>query len=117
MTTAGDLDDLAILLESSNDPLAEIEGSPSQPPGDPPQPGLAPASAPDSETVSSVSVVQDDNTNKKALLASLDDEPASEVSATAPSPEVPARAPTPTDQHLEDSNLDTPPGAIQSRSR
>ena len=62
---------------------------------------------------SSVSVVQDDNTNKKALLASLDDEPASEVSATAPSPEVPARAPTPTDQLLEDSNTDTPPGAKQ----
>ena len=117
MTSAGDLDDLAILLESSNDPLAEIEGSPSQPPGDPPQPGLDPAPAPDTEAVSSVSVVQDDNTNKKALLASLDDEPASEVSATAPSPEVPARAPTPTDQLLEDSNTDTPPGAKQAADR
>ena len=113
MTSDGASNELAILLESSENPLAEIEGSPSQPPGDPPQPGLVPASAPDSETVSAVSVVQDDNTNKKALLASLDDEPASEVSATAPSPEVPARAPTPTDQHLEDSNMDTPPGAIQ----
>ena len=113
MTSDGDSNELAILLESSNDPLAELEAASAQPPGDPPQPGLDPASAPDTETVSSVCVVQDDNTTKNALLASLDDEPVSQVSATAPSPAVPARVPTPVEQPPEDSDAFSPPGAKQ----
>ena len=69
LTPDGDSNDLAILLESSNDPLAELEG---QPPGDPPPPA--------SVSVSSVCVVQDDNTNKGAILASVDGDSAPEVS-------------------------------------
>ena len=84
LTPDGDSNDLAILLESSNDPLAELEG---QPPGDPPPPA--------SVSVSSVCVVQDDNTNKGAILASVDGDSAPEVSAPAPSFAAAAQAPTP----------------------
>ena len=103
MTSDGDPNELAILLESSIDPLAELEAASAQPPGDPPESGLAPAPAPDSDSVS-VRVVQDDNTNKNAVLASVDEEAASEVSASAPSPAVPELAAAEQPEHELDAD-------------
>ena len=110
MTSDGDSNELAILLESSNDPLAELEAASAQPPGDPPESGLAPAPAPDSDSVS-VRVVQDDNTNKNAVLASVDEEAASEVSAIAPSPAEPEPASAKQPEH--DPNADQARVALQ----
>ena len=87
--------------DGDSNSIANLLASPAHLPGDPPLSDLAPAPALDAD---SVRVVQDDNTNKGALLASVDDEEALEVSATAPSSAAPAQAPTPADQPEDDHN-------------
>ena len=52
----------------------------------------------------SVRVVQDDNTNKSAVLASVDEEAAPEVSASAPSPAVPEPAAAKQPEHDPDAD-------------
>ena len=62
--------------------------------------------------MNSIRVVQDDNTNKNAVLASVDEEAASEVSAIAPSPAEPE--PASAEQPEHDPNADQARVAVQA---